>query len=136
MKPRSNPHRESHGFTLLEVMIAIAVVAIALMALLSLHHQSLQSVIRGQDSTRAALLAQDLMTRVELERFPAIGMSEGDFENFYPRQYPNFRWQRNVEALPVAPDMRKVTIRIIYGPRLARRFDLIELMRNPVVRTQ
>ena len=58
------------GFTLLEVMIAIAVLGIALLALLSLEHQDLQSVIRGQEISRAAMLAQALMTQAELERFP------------------------------------------------------------------
>ena len=41
------------GFTLLEVLIAIAVLGIALLALLSLEHQDLQSVIRGQEDSRA-----------------------------------------------------------------------------------
>ena len=37
------------GFTLLEVMIAVGVLGIAMLALLSLHDSNLQSVMRGQE---------------------------------------------------------------------------------------
>ena len=53
----------SRGFTLVEVMVAIAILGIAMLGLLGLHHQSLQSVIRAQDTTRAAMLAQAVMTQ-------------------------------------------------------------------------
>ena len=119
------------GFTLLEVMIALAVVAIAMMALLGLHHQSLQSVIHSQDSTKAALLAQDLMSQAELQRFPEVGNRSGDFESLYPGRFKGFRWQQIVEPAAAFPDIRKVKVRIIYGPGMGRTFDLIEFMHNP-----
>jgi len=126
--------RAQRGFTLIEVMIALAVVAVALMALLSLHHQSLQSVMRSRDSTSAALLAQDLMTQAELERFPALGTRQGDFENMYPGGvYSHFRWLRTVEGTPKFPEIRKVKITVVFGPNFGRSFDLIELLRNPAM---
>jgi type II secretion system protein I len=118
------------AFTLLEVMIAVAFIGIALLALLSLHHSNLQSVIRGQDLTRAAMLAQALMSQAELERFPAAGTSNGNFSQ-YPGDYRNFQWQRSVEQLPNFPDMCRVQIRILYGPGLHRTFSLTEFMHNP-----
>jgi general secretion pathway protein I len=124
-------HTRDSAFTLLEVMIAMAVVAIALMSLLALQHQSLQSVIRSQESTKAALLAQDMMTRAELDRFPELGTRSGDFQDFYPDQYPAYRWQRIVEPTADFADVRKVRVRIIYGPRFSRSFDLIEFLHNP-----
>jgi len=89
------------AFTLLEVMIAVAFIGIALLALLSLHHTDLQSVMRAQDLTAASMLAQTLMTQAEMERFPAPGGSQGDFSRAYPGVYPNFRWQRMVEPSPL-----------------------------------
>ena len=62
--------RYRHAFTLLEVMIAVAFIGIAMLALLSLHQSNLQSVIRGQDLTQASMLAQQLMSTAEVERFP------------------------------------------------------------------
>ena len=55
---RAFAQRASRAFTLLEVMIAIAFIGIAMIALMGLHRQDLESVIRAQDLTRAAMLAQ------------------------------------------------------------------------------
>lgn len=119
------------GFTLLEVMISLAVLAIALLALLGLDHQDLQSVIRTQDLSRAAMLAQALMTQAELGSIPEVATTTGDFQSMYPRQYPNFRWQRVVEPSAVFPDVREVTIVIFYGPAFRRRFQLVEFFHDP-----
>ncbi len=119
------------GFTLLEVLIAIAVLGISLLALLSLEHQDLQSVIRGQEISRAAMLAQAMMTQAELERFPPLGTTSGNFDQLYSGQYPNFRWTRMVEPSSVFPDLREVEIHVLYGPRLGRDFALVEFMHNP-----
>lgn len=120
------------GFTLIEVMISLAIVATAIVALLGLHHQSLQSVIRGQELTRAAMLAQEVMTLAELERFPPLGEKVGDFQQLHPGQYPNFRWDRTVEATQLFPDVRKVKVRVMFGSRFSRSFDLVEYMHSPV----
>jgi len=125
-------HAARAGFTLLEVLIAIAVLGIALLALLSLEHQDLQSVIRGQEISRAAMLAQAMMTQAELERFPPLGTSSGNFDQMYSGQYPNFRWTRSVEPSSVFPDLRKVEIHVLYGPQFGRNYAVVEFMHNPV----
>jgi type II secretion system protein I len=120
------------AFTLLEVMIAVAFIGIALLALLSLHHTDLQSVIRAQELTRAAMLAQGLMSEAELERFPAPGQASGDFSHMYPGQYPGYRWQREVEPVPISPYLCRVDIRVLYGPKFSRTFSLTEYMHDPL----
>jgi general secretion pathway protein I len=120
------------GFTLIEVMVALAVVAIALLGLLSLQHSTLQSVVRASEMTKAALLAQEVMTQTEIGQFPNVGVTTGNFENTHPRSYPNFRWERRVEPSAVFPEVRKVTVLIHYGPRLRRTFELTEMIRNPL----
>jgi general secretion pathway protein I len=127
-RPPANP---GGGFTLLEVMVALGVLAIALLALLALQHQDLQSVIRTQNLTRAATLAQTVMTQAELERFPPLGVTRGNFDSIYPRLYPNFRWQRKVEESGMFPDVRKVEVTVFYGRRSSQSFTLIEFLHNP-----
>ena len=61
------------GFTLIEVMVSLAVISIALVGLLGLQHQTLQSVVRASEITKAALLAQELMTQAEIGQFPPLG---------------------------------------------------------------
>lgn len=123
--------RARPGFTLLEVLIAIAVLGIALMALLALQHQDLQSVIRAQEISRAAMLAQTLMTQAELQRVPALGTTNGNFNELYPGKYPNYRWIRTVAPSASFPDLRKVDIRVIYGPHLGRSFEVTEFLHDP-----
>jgi general secretion pathway protein I len=130
-RSRISRRMRSGGFTLLEVMIAIAVLGIAMLALLSLDHQDLQSVIRARELTQAAMLAQNLMTQAELDRFPDLGQSSGTFDKTFPGQFSNFKWQRTVTESGIFPDLRKVTIVVRYGPGFSRNFELSEMLHNP-----
>jgi general secretion pathway protein I len=122
----------ARGFTLLEVMVAIAILGIALLGLLGLHHQSMQSVIRAQQATRASMLAQAVMTEAELERFPELGRTSGNFEASFPGEFPDFRWQREVAASGMFIDVRMVRVLISYGPGLKQRFALVEFLHSPI----
>jgi general secretion pathway protein I len=102
----------SRGFTLLEVMVALAVIATAFTALLGLHVRNLRLAAREQAYTQALLLSRSLITEVELGPFPEVGFSQGDFEDTHPGRYPGFVWTRTVNDFPV-PDTREVTIRVV-----------------------
>jgi general secretion pathway protein I len=105
--------RNTRGFTLLEVMVAMAVIATAFTALLGLHVRNLRLAAREQGYTQALLLSRSLITEVELGSFPEIGIGEGDFEETHPGRYPGFRWMRTVNDFPLVPDTREVTVRVI-----------------------
>ena len=124
--------RRAAGFTLLEVMLAIAILGTALAGLLGLHHQSMQSVIRAQDFTRASMLAQAVLTEAELERFPDLGHTSGNFEASFPGQFRDFRWERVVEASGTFVDVRVVKVLVRYGPTLGNSFELVEFLHSPV----
>ena len=55
------------GFTLLEVMVAMAILATVLVVLLQNHGMSIRMSQRARDASVAANLARDLMTEAELE---------------------------------------------------------------------
>jgi type II secretion system protein I len=123
--------RARRAFTLLEVMIAVAFIGIAMLALMSLHRSDLEAVIRAQDLTRAAMLAQQVMSTAEVERFPVPGQTRGDFAHEYRGEFANFRWEREVDAMSDFPDMRRVRVTIFYGNDFSHRFNLFEYMHNP-----
>jgi hypothetical protein len=110
----------------------MAILGIALLGLLGLHHQSMVSVIRAQQTTRAAMLAQAVMTEAELERFPDLGMTSGDFQAAFPGEFPDFRWARNVVESGMFPDVRKVQVLVRYGPKLSLSFELVEFLHSPI----
>ena len=119
------------GFTLIEVMIAVGVLGIAMLALLSLHDSNLQSVLRGQELSTASVLAQGMMSDAEMQRVPMIGVTKGDFEKIFPGAYRNFRWERDVEMSGMFPDIRKVQVKIFYGPHFARSLAVVEFLHDP-----
>lgn len=100
------------GFTLLEVMVALAVIATAFTALLGLHVRNLKLAARDQAYTQALLLSRSLISEVELEPYPGVGVSQGDFEDRWPGRYPGFRWERTVNDFGVF-DVREITVRVI-----------------------
>ena len=79
------------GFTLLEVMVAIAVIAFALVPLLRLHLLSLDATLYAQDLTIAVGLAQEKMAGITSQ--PEPGETKGTFE---APVYERFRWQLSV----------------------------------------
>jgi type II secretion system protein I len=121
----------AHGFTLIEVMISVAILSIALIALLVLDHQDLQSIIHAQDMSRASLLAQAVMTQAELAGFPDLGTQSGSFQQMYRDKFPNFKWRRSVSKSGVFPDVHKVTVTVFYGPAFSDSFDLVEFIHDP-----
>jgi general secretion pathway protein I len=127
--------KASSGFTLLEVMIAVGVLGFAMLALLSLHDSNLQGVIRGQQLSTAAVLAQGMMSNAELERVPMIGITKGDFQKLFPGVYRGFRWQRIVEMSGMFPDIRKVQVTVFYGPRFGHNFSVVEYLHDPTPQT-
>jgi hypothetical protein len=77
------------------------------------------------------MLAQSVMAGAELERFPQLGRTGGDFRQLYKGLYPGYRWQRSVEASGLFPDIRKVEVSVSYGPRFRRSFALTEFLHDP-----
>ncbi|MFO7577351.1 MAG: prepilin-type N-terminal cleavage/methylation domain-containing protein [Pelovirga sp.] len=101
------------GFSLLEVMIAMAVIAIALVTLLGLSNRTILVQDRIQKLTRATLLAQQLMTEHELE-LGAAGIIGSDQEGVFDEPFADFRWQISYEGTPL-PQVRQVQITVVWG---------------------
>lgn len=103
--------RES-GFTLLEVMVALAVIATAFTALLSLHVRNLETIARENAFSRSLLLAETLAAEAELEGYPDLGTSRGDFATKLSGDAAGFTWERNVREW-MLPGTREITIRVV-----------------------
>lgn len=114
----------NHGFTLLEVMVSLAILATAFAAALRLHSDSMGMLISSRIHTRAAEMAQFKMTDIERLGFKKIGPKEGDFGDMAP----DYVWEVVVEDTP-DPFWRKVTVvvRNRHGGR-AGEYRLVEYM--------
>jgi len=108
---RARARSRVRGFTLLEVMVALAVIATAFTALLGLHARNIRLAARDQAYTRALFLARELIANAELGPFPEVGLANGDFETLHPGRYPDFRWERTVNDTAL-PRTREITVRV------------------------
>ena len=84
------------GFTLLEVLVALAVLSIALVVLLGLRNRDVDLVKETRYVTVATALARMKIVETEMEGFPEIGEMAGEFGE----GYPEFRWHRVISSTP------------------------------------
>lgn len=108
--PTRTSESGEHGFTLLEVMIAIALLAIALPVLLGLRNFDMDLHNRARELTAATLLAQEKLLEAELAGTYPLGETVGDFRNA-PLGAPltaqvserplAYRWKRTVSPTPI-----------------------------------
>jgi general secretion pathway protein I len=99
--------KSCRGFTLLEVMVALAILAIAFVAVLKLHADSVEMLIASRIHTTASQLAQFKMTEVEVVGLENLGLFSGEFSELAPE----YGWKISVEPTPLA-DWSKVTVTV------------------------
>lgn len=101
------------GFSLLEVMIALAIVAIALVSLLGLSNRSILVQDKIQRLTRATLLAQQLMSEQELNVAKSRSNWESQ-EDVFPEPFADFRWQISYQDTLIN-QVKQVTVTVFWG---------------------
>ncbi|WP_417911656.1 type IV pilus modification PilV family protein [Candidatus Electronema sp. TJ] len=86
---------EAGGFTLLEVMVAVAVIAMSFTALLASQSQSLSMASLSRFETAAALLARQKLAALELAGYESLSNDSGQFED----EFSEYRWRAEVKEL-------------------------------------
>ena len=105
------------GFSLFEVMIALAVMSIVLVSVYRMHSQSLAMNTEARFYTLAPLLAQNKMAELEALSSDGFMDNSGDFGE----QYPGYSWRTSLvdvssEVLgEVADDLKQIDLTISYN---------------------
>lgn len=100
------------GFTLLEVLIALAIFAVVAASVLTASARSLQTAARLEDKTFALWLADNRLQELQLAETPPSPGRESGEESYAGRRW---LWQSEVEATS-EPDMLRVTVRVALRP--------------------
>ncbi len=123
---RRGIHRQD-GFTLLEVLVAFALLAMALTLLLGAMSNATRQVRGAGDASRATLHAQSLLAQTGVGEVLSPGLLEGDFER------GRYRWEMRIEPFsdplaapvapsdPMAPDLLQLTLDVRWGERPEQR---------------
>ena len=129
--------RAARGFTLIEVIVAFAVLALALTLLLGTLSGAARQVRWADDAGRAALHAQSLLDEAGVGEALQPGQRDGEFEE------GRYRWSLQVERWrdpgaqdvvlvdPGAPQLMQLTLLVQWGeggPRQQLRLQSLRLV--------
>ena len=83
------------GFTLVEMIVATLILALAITGALSAISNSTRAVESGERLQTAALLAQNKLTELELE---TTNMTSGEQQGDFGEEYPTYRWRTQTDT--------------------------------------
>lgn len=98
---------KTHGFTLIEILIALAILAGSFLALIKISGGYTHQVAYLRDKTYAHWVAENKLTLNALQLWPAIGITEG----LSKMGNQNWFWEQQVLATP-DPAIRRIEVRI------------------------
>jgi len=114
------------GFTLMEVMVAMAILAIALVSIFQLQSQSISMATDSRFMTTAALLAQSKMVEVETQSPLSNKTENGDFVP----DYPQYAWQLIIGDTQL-PQFKKIEVTVTNKLFLRRGTYTLILYKRP-----
>lgn len=96
------------GFTLIEVLVALAVVALALVALVRTAAMQVQAADALRERTLASWVAGNVLAETRLATaFPSVGRSNGQVR----MAGRDWRWEREISATPES-SIRRIDVRV------------------------
>ncbi|MGB8425796.1 MAG: prepilin-type N-terminal cleavage/methylation domain-containing protein, partial [Desulfobacterales bacterium] len=111
-------------FTLIEMMVAVSIIAIVLTAVYRLHSQTLMMTIGARFYTVAPLLAQNKLAEIELSTARELTQGTGDFG----KDFPDYTWEVTIEDVTsdqlkngadqlkaVVEKLKRIDIKVFYN---------------------
>ncbi len=115
------------GFTLLEVMVAVAILGMVLISLLGLKNRSIQDVVLSEHITTATLLAKREMTEMlqNTASRPTENETEGDFPE---EEFKGYAWKKTIITLSPLVNVQITEIRVAVLWKEGERQEKVELV--------
>ncbi len=104
--------RNENGFTLIEILISLAIISISFAVLLSVFTRTLATTAGSGTLTGAVMLAKEKIALVGEKQFPEPGVSDWEEDE----RYPSYSFRTTVKETPF-PGARLVSIDVQYNER-------------------
>ena len=108
---------QKKGFTLLEVMVALSIIAIVLVSVYRMQAQTVSMNNEVRFYVTAPMLAQIKMAEIESESLEDIGDDSGD----YGDEFPDYRWNIVIDDVEstalgnIAKNLKKIDLLISFN---------------------
>lgn len=112
-----NRKGKDHGFTLLEIIICLGLIALVLVAVFHLQAQNLDLQSEAQFMTTATCLLQERLSQIQAQEKIEEGTNSGDFG----KDYPDYAYKQEVSEVPDTETLYKVRVAVILERDKARR---------------
>jgi general secretion pathway protein I len=118
-KPQPSVDRRlaASGFTLLEVMVAMAIMAIVLVSVYRMHSQTLTMNMAARFYTQAPMLAQSKLAQLEIDSSGITAADSGDFGD----KFPGYTWRISTEEVSsealgeIAADLKRIDMTVVFN---------------------
>ena len=112
-----NRKGKDHGFTLLEIIICLGLIALVLVAVFHLQAQNLDLQSEAQFMTTATCLLQERLSQIQAQEKIDEGRNSGDFG----KDHPDYTYTQEVSEVPDTETLYKVKVAVILERDKARR---------------
>jgi general secretion pathway protein I len=117
--------RQNDGFTLLEVMVALAIIAFAVVTYVHSQNTGMALLNQSTTVTVATLLAQGRMVLLEGSEISGPLEREGTFDD---PSHAQFRWKERVTSTPL-PNILEAQVEVSWDDNRGRRsVELLSLV--------
>ncbi|MEX1326068.1 MAG: prepilin-type N-terminal cleavage/methylation domain-containing protein [Desulfobacterales bacterium] len=116
-EPSVDHRLTTSGFTLLEVMVAIAILAIVLVSVYRMHSQTLTMNTAARFYTQAPMLAQSKLAQIEVDSSGIADTDSGDFGD----KFPGYTWRISTEEVvsealgEIAADLKRIDMTVVFN---------------------
>ncbi len=120
----------SSGFTLLEVMVAVAILAMVLVTLLGVKNRSMEDVLLADHMTTATLLAKRTMSDL-LQNAATRPQEDEEKGDFTEDEFKDYSWATKITQVPiengdVAVTISEIRVQVLW--KEGTRQEMVELL--------
>ena len=107
-------YRSSNGFTLLEIMVAISIIATVLVTVYRMHAQTISMNFISRFQTTAPMLAKKVLTEIETKTVDDLVDDSGDFS----KEFSGYKWKVSVKEVEsdalgeIAKDLKQIEVTV------------------------